>query len=131
LSSPPDADVRFLVDNNLSSILTLGLEDAGHDVLHVRDVALGTADDSTVLTFARDEQRTLVSADTDFGTILAQTGLGGPSVVLFRRESGRRPAEQSRLLLANLDQLSDAIEDGSVVVLTNCIVRIRKLLPIP
>jgi predicted nuclease of predicted toxin-antitoxin system len=123
--------MRFLVDNNVADSLAQGLRKAGHDVLHVWEVALGAADDATLLAFARDEQRTIVSADADFSYILAQTGLDSPSVVLFQRECGRRPAEQLRLLLANLDQLGDAIEDGSIVVLANRLVRIRKLLPIP
>ncbi|WP_018505040.1 DUF5615 family PIN-like protein [Parafrankia discariae] len=123
--------MRFLLDNNLSNTLATGLHEAGHDVLHVRDVELGAADDITVLGFARDERRVLISADTDFGGILARSGLDSPSVILFRREGGRRPVEQLRLLLANLDQLADALKDGSMIVLTDRLVRVRKLPLIP
>ncbi|WP_018635454.1 DUF5615 family PIN-like protein [Parafrankia elaeagni] len=123
--------MRFLLDNNLSNTLATGLREAGHDVLHVRDVELGAADDTTVLGFARDERRVLISADTDFGGILARSGLDSPSVILFRREGGRRPVEQIRLLLANLDQLAEALKDGSMIVLTDRLVRIRKLPLIP
>ncbi|MEX5632966.1 DUF5615 family PIN-like protein [Parafrankia sp. FMc2] len=123
--------MRFLLDNNLSHTLAAGLREAGHDVLHVRDVALGAADDSTVLAFARDERRVLISADTDFGGILTRSGLDSPSVILFRREGGRRPAEQLRLLLANLDQLAEALKDGSMIVLTDRLARVRKLPLIP
>lgn len=77
--------MRFLLDNNLSNTLAAGLREAGHDVLHVRDVELGAADDTTVLGFARAERRVLISADTDFGGILARSGLDSPSVILFRR----------------------------------------------
>jgi predicted nuclease of predicted toxin-antitoxin system len=63
--------VRFLLDNNLSPSLVEGLRHAGHDVTHVRDIGLAAADDSTVLALAREERRVLVSADTDFGTLLA------------------------------------------------------------
>ncbi len=62
----------------------------------MRDVGLGAADDEKVLAFAGQDDRTLVSADTDFGGILAQSGAGSPSVILFRREGGRRPAELNR-----------------------------------
>jgi predicted nuclease of predicted toxin-antitoxin system len=94
--------VRFLLDNNLSQTLAAGLRDAGHDVVHVRDVNLGAADDETVLGFARDDDRILISADTDFGGILARSGRDRPSVILFRRDGDRRPAEQLALLRANL-----------------------------
>ncbi|WP_416210966.1 hypothetical protein [Frankia sp. Cr2] len=63
--------------------------------------------------------------------MLAQSGAGSPSVILFRREGGRRPAEQLRLLLVNLDQLADALQSGSMVVLTDRLIRIRQLPLIP
>jgi predicted nuclease of predicted toxin-antitoxin system len=123
--------VRFLLDNNLSQNLAVGLREAGHDVVHVRDVKLGAADDETVLAFARDEARILISADTDFGGILARSGRDRPSVILFRREGGRRPAEQLALLLANLPQLADTLAAGCMVVLTDRLIRVRDLPLIP
>ncbi|WP_131764826.1 DUF5615 family PIN-like protein [Candidatus Protofrankia californiensis] len=123
--------MRFLLDNNLSQGLAVGLREAGHDVVHVRDVKLGAADDETVLAFARDEERILISADTDFGGILARSGCNRPSVILFRRDGGRRPAEQLALLLANLSQLADALDAGSMVILTDRLIRVRDLPLIP
>ena len=70
-----------------------------------------------------------MSADTDFGTILAQSAAARPSVVIFRRSSGRRPTAQATLLLANLPAIADALDDGCVVVLEEARLRVR-LLPI-
>jgi hypothetical protein len=67
----------------------------------------------------------LVSADTDFGTLLAGSRDVAPSVILFRRETGRRPAEQLQLLRANLDQFAGALDAGCLVVLTDRLIRIR------
>lgn len=67
---------------------------AGHDAVHVRDVGLGPADDTVIFARARAEGRVLVSADTDFSTILAVGNLAEPSLILFRRRTGRRPAVQ-------------------------------------
>ena len=119
--------MRFLVDNNLSPQLAKGLQEHGHEATHVRDLGLSRADDETVLRAAREQQRVLISADTDFGTLLARTGADKPSVILFRRDAGRRPNDQLRLLVANLRQLEGALTLGSVVVLTNELVRIRSL----
>ncbi|WP_158019519.1 DUF5615 family PIN-like protein [Mycolicibacter sinensis] len=55
----------------LSSFLT----EAGHDVVHVRVRELASAADEVVLTLAADENRVLISADTDFGTLLARSGV--------------------------------------------------------
>lgn len=58
---------------------------AGHDAIHVTDCDLAGAPDERVLAKAVDEDRVLLSADTDFGEILARSGAPAPSVVLFRR----------------------------------------------
>ena len=69
----------------------------------------------------------LVSADTDFGQILAHRAVIRPSLVLFRRRTDRRPERQAALLLKNLPAIADAIESGSVVVIEQTRVRIRAL----
>jgi predicted nuclease of predicted toxin-antitoxin system len=64
--------MRLLLDNNLSPRLTALLREAGHDTEHVRDHGLQAATDEAVLEFAPHQHRTLVSADTDFGMLLAE-----------------------------------------------------------
>ena len=64
---------------------------------------------------------------TDFRAILAQLGAARPSVVVFRRSAGRRPSQQAALLLANLAEITEALDEGSVVVLEEARVRIRRL----
>jgi predicted nuclease of predicted toxin-antitoxin system len=93
--------VRFLIDNNLSPALAEILRAAGHDVSHLREIGLQTATDEVVLARARAEQRVLVSADTDFGALLARSRAEFPSVLLMRRLVGRRAAEQAATILAN------------------------------
>ena len=66
---------------------------------------------------AQNEQRVIVSADTDFGTLLAARGEQLPSVVLFRHGTERRPDQQATLLLANLASLDADLEKGGVVVI--------------
>ena len=118
--------MNFLVDAALSPLIAEGLVRAGHDAMHVRDLGLATANDQTILNAAAHQQRILVSADTDFGAILALRREGQPSVILFRRGQ-RRPQEQLASLLANLPSIETALEEGCVAVLEDQRVRIRRL----
>jgi predicted nuclease of predicted toxin-antitoxin system len=119
--------VKFLVDQNLSPLIALGLSEVGHDAVHTRDLGLQRASDTVVLARALDDGRIVVSADTDFGTLLATSRADGPSVVLIRRMSDRSADRLLALLLANLAPAEEALAEGAIVVLEDDRVRVRRL----
>lgn len=91
------------------------MADAGHDAVHVSDLGLLGAPDIDVMAAARKADRTVVSADTDFGELLAIGRHPGPSVILLRR-APHLPDEQAKLLLAALD----AVEATSTPARWSC-----------
>lgn len=121
--------MRFLVANALSPVVASLLRSAGHDAVHVRDYGLHAAPDSIIFDRAAVEDHTVLSADSDFGTLRAQRGSTKPSVILLRLASPRRPEAQAALLLANLPSIEAALEQGCIVIFKGEHIRIR-MLPI-
>lgn len=118
--------MRFLIDNALSPIIAQGLQKTGFEAIHVRDIGLHAASDSVIFEHAFKNDRIIVSADTDFGTLLALRQSDKPSVILFRC-TNKQPQSQLSLLLSHLSEIKDALIAGSVVVFEDNRIRIRAL----
>lgn len=76
---------------------------------------------------AKHDGRVLVSADTDFGEMLARSGDTVPSVLLLRRHESRRVSQLAELILINLEAIESDLASGALVVFDGARIRIRSL----
>lgn len=120
--------MRFLIDQALSPTVAIELNLAGHNV-HIRELGLQAASDQAIFDHAARDDRVMVSADTDFGTLLATRKQTSPSVILIRHGSQHRPADQGRA--AEGQPTADRRRPGSIVVIQPDRVRIRALPLLP
>jgi predicted nuclease of predicted toxin-antitoxin system len=75
--------MKFLVDENLGSSVSKWLRQQGHDVLCIGADFSGI-DDVVVLKKAHDENRILITCDTDFGELVFKDQHEHSGVVLLR-----------------------------------------------
>jgi predicted nuclease of predicted toxin-antitoxin system len=107
--------VRLLLDECLPTRLASLLRAADHDCVHVYDLGLGGQPDERIMAAADEDGRILVSADTDFGELLANAPVLAPSMIPLRR-SDKTAAALAAVLIANLDQVADELAAGALVV---------------
>ncbi|MFQ5627272.1 MAG: DUF5615 family PIN-like protein [bacterium] len=118
--------MKFLIDNALSPIIARGLIENDYDAIHVRDLGMAAASDPEILEIAARQERIVVSADTNFGTLLALRRSSKPSFILFR-QTDKRPASQLSFLLKHLPSLKDDLLTGCIAVFEDQRIRIRNL----
>lgn len=121
--------MKFLVDANLSPVVADELRRGDYVAAHVADLGLLTADDETIFDRAADGGYTIVTADTDFATMLAMRRTSSPSVVLLRHVAELTLDVHAALLLANLPAVVEDLKRGAIVSLSPTRLAVR-LLPI-
>lgn len=119
--------MKFLIDNALPPRLAELLRRAGYDAVHVRDYGMHAARDEDILARALDGDRILVSADTDFGAILAGQEANRPSFILFRDAELRNAEDYITALVPSLAALEADLVSGCVAVFRSGWLRVRKL----
>jgi predicted nuclease of predicted toxin-antitoxin system len=91
------------------------------------ELGLERADDDDLLAVADEQERVVATGDTDFGALLALTQSRSPSVILFHARNLPRAEDQAAIILDHLDDLTEDLKHGAVVVITDDRIRIRRL----
>ncbi|MBK8498859.1 MAG: DUF5615 family PIN-like protein [Flavobacteriales bacterium] len=76
--------MKFLADENFPIPSVTVLHDAGHDVQHIGEIAGGSADED-VVSFANESGRTILTFDSDLGTLaIARNQPAHGGIIYFR-----------------------------------------------
>lgn len=78
--------MRWLLDQGLPRSAAAWLNETSEDALHVGDIGMADAADSSILLHALHEHRIVVTLDADFHSLLALNGSSQPSVIRIREE---------------------------------------------
>jgi predicted nuclease of predicted toxin-antitoxin system len=103
------------------------LRDAGIDTIHVADLDLLTATDDEIFDRAADDKLVVVTADSDFGALLAMRRATSPSVVHLRHVAELAAEVHAELLVANLPQVAEDLDRGVIVSLSPTRLAVRDL----
>jgi predicted nuclease of predicted toxin-antitoxin system len=118
--------MKFLVDLALSPKTVKALRDRGYEAARVNELGMAKSKDSEIVEYAAKNDLIVITADLDFGDILAFTGYKKPSVIIFRLKEPSVDLINS-LLLSAIPRITDSLDKGSIVVSEDYQIRIREL----
>lgn len=105
--------IRFLADENFDRAIVKGLHRRAPsiDILTVQEVGLRMLDDASVLAWAADEGRILLTHDLatmkDFAYNRVEAGLPMPGVIEIRESLPRGPVIEDLLLISGASEPED------------------------
>ena len=118
--------MKLVIDMNLSADWTSSLHEAGLVAVHWRSVGPDTADDETIMAWARNNGAIILTRDLDFGSMLAREGGVSPSVIQLRIE--RVDARlHGPLVVDALARYRRHLEVGALITLEERQTRVRML----
>ena len=118
--------IRLILDQCLPRRAAAELREAGLLVEHVGELGMTGAEDAEILEKAVIDGLTVVTLDSDFGTIIAARRLAAPSVVFIRMGHINVKAT-SELLLRVLPEVEGDLARGAIVTVSARGIRVRRL----
>jgi len=118
--------MRWLLDQGLPRSAATILSASCEDAVHVGDIGMAEAPDTSILRHALTEDRILVTLDADFHSLLAMDGASKPSVIRIREE-GLKGAELAALILGIGNQFKTELQGGCVMTFLGGKIRHRAL----
>lgn len=102
------------------------LRESGYDASHLREEGLQRLPDPEIVEKARQEDRTLLTFDLDFGELRVASTEALPSVIIFRLQR-TTPVFVVARLLEVLAECFLELETGAIVTVEDARYRLRRL----
>lgn len=118
--------MKFLIDIGLSPKTVKFLQSLGHEVLRASELDMARSKDKEILEYAASNDMIVITADLDFGDILAHMRYKKPSVIIFRLKNPSSEYVNS-LLSSALSSIKNLLEKGSIVIIEDYRIRVREL----
>jgi predicted nuclease of predicted toxin-antitoxin system len=118
--------MKFLLDMGISPKTAGFLQDLGYQASHLQEEGLGRLSDSQILEKALRNGTILLTHALDFGDLLAASGVGFPSVILFRLRN-MHPDRVNLYLRQIISQCKGALEEGAIITVSEKGFRVRNL----
>ena len=111
---------------NISPQTVTSLRQQGWNIIRIPEVLPANASDPEILSFARQENRVIVTQDLDFSMLVALGGYNQPSLITLRL-SDPDPSSATQRMLEILPQVQKQLQEGCAIAVEEETVRIRKL----
>jgi predicted nuclease of predicted toxin-antitoxin system len=118
--------MRFLLDQGLPRSTVQHLQDVGLLAEHVGALGLAKATDAAILEEGRKREAIVVTLDSDFHALLAQSNAGSPSVIWIRVE-GLKGIDIAQIIRYLIQAVKDDLLAGAAVTVADRRLALRRL----
>jgi len=108
--------MKIIVDVNLAIRWANMLSKRGIEAVHWTTIGAANAQDTEIMSYARQNGYSVFTNDLDFSAILVSTRAASPSVIQIRAEDTRPEVHLDRVAEA-LIKYSSAIEEGTIITI--------------
>lgn len=117
--------ILLLADENFPQASYKLLKEKEYDILHISHIGLASIPDEEVIEFAIEENRLIITFDSDFGELIFKLGYQPKGVIYFRWKSFR-PTDPGQYID---DKIKEGVIkfEGFITVIDTDRVRQRKI----
>lgn len=110
--------MRIVADEGIELPIVVRLRSAGHDVIHIAEVARGITDPE-VLELANQNQALLITYDKDFGDLVFYQQYRTQGVVLVRLPETLSSLDKAEILIEVISERQDELFHAFSVIAIN------------